>query len=66
MENINLGWEFQKLYQTDINKIHDMEKIELDMKGAEQVNLPHTWYSDEEPYKGTAVYRKKMILDYEE
>ena len=66
MENINLGWEFQKLYQTDIDKIHDMEKIELDMKGAEQVNLPHAWYSDEEPYKGTAVYRKKMILDYEE
>ena len=66
MENFNLGWEFQKLCQTDIDKISNMEEISFDEAMFEQVDLPHTWYSEEEPYKGTAVYRKKMRLDYKE
>ena len=38
MENINLGWEFQKLYQTDIDKIHDMEKIAA-VSGISEYNI---------------------------
>lgn len=66
MKNINLGWEFQKLYEMNIDKIYNMEEISFNGAVFEQVDLPHTWYSEEEPYKGTAVYRKKLILDYEE
>ena len=54
MENINSGWEFQKLYQTDIDKICNMDEISFDREAFEQVDLPHTWYSEENPYKGTA------------
>lgn len=66
MENINSGWEFQKLYQTDIDKICNIDEISFDSATFEQVDLPHTWYSEENPYKGTAVYRKKVMLDYQE
>ena len=66
MENINSGWEFQKLYQTDIDKICNMDEISFDREAFEQVDLPHTWYSEENPYKGTVVYRKKVMLDYKE
>ncbi len=66
MDYINSGWEFQKLYQTDIDKLCSMEDISFDKAVFEQVDLPHTWYSEEEPYKGTVVYRKKVMIDYKE
>ena len=53
MDYINSGWEFQKLYQTDIDKLCSMEDISFDKAVFEQVDLPHTWYSEEEPYKGS-------------
>ena len=66
MGYINSDWEFQKLYQTDLDKICSMEEISFDRTAFERVDLPHTWYSEENPYKGTAVYRKKIKLDYKE
>ena len=40
MENINSGWEFQKLYQTDIDKICNMDEISFDREAFEQVDCP--------------------------
>lgn len=46
--NINEGWQFKKI--PDGNN--------SDLEGLITVTLPHTWYSDEDPYRGLTVYKK--------
>ncbi len=66
MECMNLGWEFLKLGQVDFEQIDCVEAVSFDRNLFEKVDLPHTWYSEENPYKGSGVYRKRMVLSYEE
>ena len=66
MECMNLGWEFLKLGQVDFDQIDCVEAVSFDRNLFEKVDLPHTWYSEENPYKGSGVYRKRMVLSYEE
>lgn len=62
MENINAGWEFQKLPEVTINEIHKNPFFPTDRNKFEQIALPHTWYKDGESYKGTALYKKRLLL----
>lgn len=66
MENINIGWEFQKLPQADIREIKEGAFFPIDENQFIQVNLPHTWYEDGAGYKGTVIYRKKVRLACED
>ena len=58
MECMNLGWEFLKLGQVDFEQIDCVEAVSFDRNLFEKVDLPHTWYSEENPYKGSGVYKK--------
>lgn len=62
MENINSGWEFQKLPAININEISESPFFPINKSGFERIDLPHTWYKDGESYKGTALYKKRLIL----
>ena len=53
------GWEFQKLPDQKAGEAAYIEDR------FQQVALPHTWYTDEDPYRGLAVYRKKIMTDPE-
>lgn len=44
MQNINLGWKFQKLPGMDIRALSALP--EVNEAEAETVDLPHTWYQD--------------------
>lgn len=62
MENINAGWEFQKLPEISINTVRTSPFFPINKSGFERVDLPHTWYKDGESYKGTALYKKRLFL----
>lgn len=55
---INTGWQFAKLPNVDI--------AAPDFTGAawEMLNLPHTWYQDDDQYRGLAVYKKMVDADF--
>ncbi len=52
--SLNEGWEFTKLPDGDI--------LNPDFC---KVTLPHTWYTDEDQYRGLAVYRKLITVSEE-
>ncbi len=58
---INDNWRFMKLPGLRLCDID--ETYTLPVKGYDTVQLPHTWYSDEEPYRGLTVYRKIIETD---
>lgn len=62
MENINAGWEFQKLPAININTIKESPFFPVHESGFERIDLPHTWYKDGEGYRGTALYKKRLFL----
>ena len=65
VKNINQGWEFQKLPEEQMDLICDADRIIVDNRLFEPVDLPHTWYVDGDAYKGTVMYRKKIFLKEE-
>lgn len=54
---LNNDWKFTKLPDSSI-ALSKTSKQEY-----QSVNLPHTWYSDEDPYRGLTVYRKSIRTD---
>lgn len=51
---INDNWEFKKLPNGDVHSPIAPES------GYENVTIPHTWYQDDDQYRGLAVYRKMI------
>ncbi len=51
--SINEGWQFKKIPDGNYS----------DLEGLITVTLPHTWYSDEDPYRGLTVYKKTISID---
>ncbi|MBE5991629.1 MAG: hypothetical protein E7247_04450 [Paenibacillaceae bacterium] len=61
--SFNERWEFLKLPAGDIlNPIIPETLSENDYC---KVTLPHTWYTDEDQYRGLAVYRKMLLVSEE-
>ena len=46
MENINSGWEFQKLPDVNIDEMSEKPFFPIGKDGFERIDLPHTWYKD--------------------
>lgn len=55
--SLNDSWLFRKLPGFTLEQAPD---IALDDFPAQSVSLPHTWYTDEEQYKGLCVYEKEI------
>ncbi|MBR0160256.1 MAG: beta-galactosidase [Oscillospiraceae bacterium] len=55
--SLNDSWLFRKLPDY---RVEDAPDIPADGIPAQTVALPHTWYSDEEQYKGLCVYEKTI------
>ena len=53
---LNSSWKFRKLPGLTLDHLPDM----LAEGFREELSLPHTWYSDEDPYQGLAVYEKTV------
>ena len=53
------GWRFQKLPGVS----PDLRALPED--GYQRVSLPHTWYTDEDPYRGMTAYRHTLETDPE-
>lgn len=58
--SLNKDWKFQKLPG---QSIHTLGKgWTADETDYEEVSLPHTWYKDEDQYRGLTVYEKTLSL----
>lgn len=55
IRNWNAGWRFAKLPWHAVNPA-------AILPDAEAVSLPHTWYRDNDAYRGDAVYQKRFAL----
>ncbi len=55
--SLNDSWLFRKLPGFTLAQVPD---ISTDGIPGQTVTLPHTWYSDEEQYKGLCVYEKEI------
>ena len=53
---LNSSWKFRKLPGLTLDHLPDM----LAEGSREELSLPHTWYSDEDPYLRLAVYEKTV------
>ena len=51
------GWRFQKLPG---RTMEETGPAALPEDGYEEVTLPHTWYTDEDQYRGLTVYRRTI------
>lgn len=60
--SINDGWSFIRLPDSEIR---DAGEIIIDENKCEEVNLPHTLYSEENPYRGLVCYRRRISLEPE-
>lgn len=54
--SLNSGWQFSKLPGGSIMQPDDSSAA------CHQVDLPHTWYQDNDQYRGLAVYKKTISL----
>lgn len=54
--SLNQSWQFAKVPEGDIPPVP--EGIAW-----ENISLPHTWYTDEDPYHGVVVYRREFSTD---
>lgn len=52
--NLNQGWKFSKLKGQSIENPQETDEA-FDI-----VDLPHTWYQNEDPYRGLSVYVKEV------
>lgn len=52
--SFNNGWEFTKVNSMSMDT--SLEKSEI-------VDLPHTWYSNDDYYRGMAKYSKKLLIN---
>lgn len=59
--NVNKNWSFSKLPEQSIKDISSLQDIK-EFKG-QAVNIPHSWYSDDDQYQGLAIYRKEIICE---
>ncbi len=57
--SLNPTWKFRKLPGWTLDRLPDA----LPEDGWEEVSLPHTWYSDDDPYQGLTVYEKTIVRD---
>lgn len=57
--SLNPNWKFRKLPGWTLGRLPDA----LPEDGWEEVSLPHTWYSDDDPYQGLTVYEKTVVRD---
>ena len=61
---LNENWTFRKLEGISIDAADAVHIDELCSAGlTEKVSLPHTWYMDEEPYRGLTLYEKAVTAD---
>ena len=61
---LNENWTFRKLEGISIDTADAVHIDELCSAGlTEKVSLPHTWYMDEEPYRGLTLYEKAVTAD---
>ena len=56
---LNSSWKFRKLPGLALDALPDV----LPDGAWEDVSLPHTWYSDDDPYQGLAVYERTIVRD---
>ena len=54
--SLNENWQFKKLPGFSLDSLPSS----LPPEDWETVSLPHTWYSDSDPYQGLAVYEKTV------
>ena len=57
--SLNPGWKFRKLPGLSLDRLPDV----LPEGDWEEVSLPHTWFTQEDPWQGLAVYEKTLIRD---
>lgn len=55
--SLNDSWKFRKLPGRTLDSAPDLSPDEAN---AQTVSLPHTWYSESDPYKGLCVYEKTV------
>ncbi|SEA49445.1 beta-galactosidase [Oribacterium sp. KHPX15] len=67
---INEGWQFNKIPDGNIRDLSgltvDTKVVDSDVISSESfvtVTLPHTWYRDEDPYRGLVLYQKTIQID---
>lgn len=60
--SLNLGWQFAKLPGLTIGQSGNMLPVDEAAFSWETVNLPHTWYRDEDQYRGLTVYKKSVSV----
>ena len=67
---INEGWQFNKIPDGNIRDLSgltgDSKVVYSDVISSESfvtVTLPHTWYRDEDPYRGLVLYQKTIQID---
>ena len=56
IQSLNNGWKFQKLPGYTLDQMPDA----WSMEDAETVRLPHTWFREDDPYQGLAVYATQV------
>ncbi|MCR4673420.1 MAG: hypothetical protein K5675_00285, partial [Lachnospiraceae bacterium] len=61
---INNGWLFSKAEGKKYEENVDVTSI--DWKRAKEVILPHTWFKEEDQYRGLTYYKKELTIDYKE
>ena len=54
--SLNQSWQFAKIPDGTI-------PFTLEGIAWENVSLPHTWYTDEDPYHGVVVYHRELSTD---
>ncbi len=57
--SLNPNWKFRKLPGWTLDRFPNA----LPEEGWAEVSLPHTWYSDDDPYQGLTVYEKTIVRD---
>ena len=56
-QSLNENWKFTKLPGLRVDQLLSP----LPEDGWESVSLPHTWFREEDPWRGLAVYEKTII-----
>ena len=60
--SLNTGWQFEKLLGRSIMDISAGHTVMCDQGRGCYVDLPHTWYQDDDQYRGLTVYKKTIYI----
>ena len=60
--SLNTGWQFEKLPGRSIMDIGAGHTVMCDQGRGCYVDLPHTWYQDDDQYRGLTVYKKTIYI----